>query len=201
MHAPATPPRHAPDDVEFLIRTFGSADASEVAELFETGILAGQLAPNDTAADMDNILDAYLADPRHHFWVAVQQTTGDLVGMIGVASDEHDTAEIRRLRVRQDHQHGPMPGLLLETALNHCRKHSYLKVRLDTRFERCDALATFERIGFRHTRDRVAPGKDVLEFYVDLYRSPDDEPGHHAPRDPARPNRPSRKSASRVKVS
>ncbi len=154
----------------FLIRGYQDADQTDVAALFETGLLAGALAPNDTGADVDNIRLAYFDHERHHFWVA--EFRGTVVGMIGVNAEDEDTAGIRRLRVHADHQAGPLSAALLQTALNHCARHGYLKVRLDTRFERCDALEAFERVGFKHTRDRNVPGKEVLEFYADLYRQP-----------------------------
>ncbi|MEM8782134.1 MAG: GNAT family N-acetyltransferase [Planctomycetota bacterium] len=191
MHAPASPPKPNDHTGGYTIRTYEPGHQPAVCSLFETGLLAGQVAPNDTGADIDNLVDAYLEDPRHHFWVALD-AKGRVVGMIGVASDDHDTAEIRRLRVQPELQASSLPAVLLETALNHCRKHGYLKVRLDTRFERCGALETFERIGFLHTRDRSAPGKDILEFYADLYRQRDGEAcngnNHHdAPKPEARP--------------
>ena len=34
------------------------------------------------------------------------------------------------------------------------------------------AVDLFDRIGFQHTRTRPAPGKELLEFYLDLYRQP-----------------------------
>ncbi|MEM9754254.1 MAG: GNAT family N-acetyltransferase [Planctomycetota bacterium] len=182
MHAPLppTPPKSEPSDGgRFIYRGFEPQDQQAVLRLYEIGMLAGEIAPNDTGADVDHIAAAYLEDERHHFWVALDEN--QVVGMIGVASDDHDTAEIRRLRVRPDLQHTGIAAELLQLALNHCRKHGYLKVRLDTRFERCEALETFERVGFRHTRDRSAPGKEILEFYADLYRNLDEEPTGQAP--------------------
>ncbi|MEM8494549.1 MAG: GNAT family N-acetyltransferase [Planctomycetota bacterium] len=199
MHAPVSPPNSHHDDGDFSLRSFESADQRAVSQLFDTGLLAGQVAPNDTGADIDNIAAAYLEDPRHAFWVA-EDSNHDIVGMIGVASDDHDTAEIRRLRVRAELQSGSLAALLLETALNHCRKHGYLKVRLDTRFERDDALASFERVGFLHTRDRSAPGKEILEFYADLYRQVEEPNGNQGqPQDQPEPR--IRASAGKVKVS
>jgi len=36
----------------------------------------------------------------------------------------------------------------------------------------------FDRVGFQHTRTRATPGKDTLEFYLDLYRKDDDDDGN-----------------------
>lgn len=154
------------------IRTFEPRDQSAVQRLFETGSLAGQMKPSDsdTGSDIDLIHEAYLDDERHHFWVA--ERDGQVVGMIGVMSDDEHTAEIRRLRVDRPHQGTGIAEALVETALEHCRDHSYLKVRLDTTFEKDHAVDLFDRVGFQHTRSRNVHGKETLEFYVDLYRDP-----------------------------
>ncbi|MEM6855183.1 MAG: GNAT family N-acetyltransferase [Planctomycetota bacterium] len=156
------------------VRTFVDPDQAEVLRLYNDGLLAGQIAPNDTGADLDHVAEAYFDEPRHHFWVA--QVQESIVGMIGVGSDEEHTAEVRRLRVDPAHQHGPVAERLLEEALNHCKSNGYLKIRLDTRYEKTSALDHFDRIGFQHTRTRTAPGKEVLEFYLDLYRQHEDQP-------------------------
>lgn len=166
---------HPSETVDGLIvRSFQPKDQQAVSWLYTHGLLAGQIAPNDTGADIENIRAAYFDDPRHHFWVAEVQ--GEVRGMIGVASDEVHTAEIRRLRVQPESQHTNIASTLLETALAHCKHHGYLKLRLDTSFERDAALDLFDKVGFQHTRTRSVHGKDLLEFYLDLYRQP--KPGN-----------------------
>ncbi|MEM9884155.1 MAG: GNAT family N-acetyltransferase [Planctomycetota bacterium] len=169
MSAAAEPP----DTADARLRSYAVDDQPEVMRLYDEGLLAGQIAPNDTGADIDNIPAAYFDDPRHHFWVA--EAAGRVVGMIAVGSDEEHTAEVRRLRVEPQHQAGGVAERLLEAALNHCKEHGYLKIRLDTRYEKTAAVDHFERIGFQHNRTRTAPGKEVLEFYLDLYRHHEDE--------------------------
>ena len=92
--------------------------------------------------------------------------------MIGVAQESEHTAEIRRLRVDRDHQDTTIAGRLVETALEHCHKHGYLKIVLDTRFDPDTVVDLFDRFGFQHTRTKPAVGKALLEFYLDLYRPP-----------------------------
>ena len=151
-----------------IVRPFQAEDQPEITRLYTHGLLEGQIAPNDTGADIENLHDAYFDDPRHHFWVA--QVDGRIRGMIGVASDETHTAEIRRLRVDPAYQNTDLGTRLLKTAIAHCKHHGYLKIRLDTRFERDAAMGMFDRAGFEHTRTRNLHGKDLLEFYADLYR-------------------------------
>ncbi len=157
------------------VRPFRVEDLPRVRHLYASGLLAGQPEPNDTGADIDNIQEAYLDSPRNAFWVAA--LADEVVGMIGVAEDGHDVAEIRRLRVDPAHQTGEVSGLLLECAVAFCRDQEYLKVRLDTRFDTDAALEVFDRIGFQHTRTKPTdePEKELLEFYLDLYRPSTEE--------------------------
>ncbi len=156
-----------------IVRSYTELDQDQVGRLYDEGLLAGQIAPNDSGADLDYIREAYFADERNHFWVA--ERDGACVGMIGVAGDEEHTAEIRRLRVARELQGTGIAAQLLETAIAHCKHHGYLKIRLDTRFEKDEAVDLFDRIGFQHTRTRPTPGKETLEFYLDLYRKEDED--------------------------
>jgi len=161
------------------VRAYHPSDQRDVDRLYVHGLLAGQLSPNDTGADVENIAQAYFADESSHFWVA--QVSGAVHGMIGVARDvDHPhTAEIRRLRVDPEHQQSPIAARLIETAVAHCKHHGFLKIVLDTRYDPSTALDLFERFGFQHTRTRNMHGKDTLEFYLDLYHKPKVEPSPH----------------------
>jgi len=153
------------------IRSYRPDDQPTVLRLFEEGLLAGQVRANDTGADLDLVEQAYFDSERHHFWVA--EIDGHIAGMIGVNSDEEHTAEVRRLRVEPSFAHPiEIAARLLSTAVEHCRDHGYLKVRLDTSFEKHAAVDVFDRVGFQHTRTKTVQGKELLEFYVDLYRDP-----------------------------
>ena len=161
------------DPQQVQIRTYQPADQSAVSRLYTEGLLSGQIPNNDTGADIENIRDAYLDTDRAHFWVA--EHAGRVVGMVGVAEDEPNVAEIRRLRVEPDLQNTDIGRELMEAALSFCRHHGYLKVRLDTRMEKGTAAALFDRFAFQHHRTKDVPGKEVLEFYLDLYREPKQE--------------------------
>lgn len=150
------------------VRSYQLADQAVVSTLYTAGLLAGQIAPNDTGADIDNIQHAYLEDDRTHFWVA--EADGAVRGMIGVATNDEHVAEIRRLRVEKPYQNTDIAARLIETALAHCKQHGYLKIRLDTRFDPDTVVDVFDRFGFQHTRTKAVPGKELLEFYLDLYR-------------------------------
>jgi N-acetylglutamate synthase-like GNAT family acetyltransferase len=152
---------------KLAVRGYQLADQRAVARLYTHGLLAGQIAPNDTGADIENMREAYFTDPANHFWIA--EVDHRIVGMIGVARDEGHTAEIRRLRVDPAFHHSDVALRLIETAITHCKHHGYLKVVFDTRFEREEAVGLFDRFGFQHTRSKAAHGKEQLEFYLNLY--------------------------------
>ncbi|MFW5682609.1 MAG: GNAT family N-acetyltransferase [Phycisphaeraceae bacterium] len=152
-----------------VVRSYEDRDQTAVTRLYTEGLLEGQIAPNDTGADIENIREGYFQDEAQHFWVA--ESERGVIGMIGVARDEDHSAEIRRLRVDPAAQHQmDVARLLVETAVSHCKHNGFLKVLLDTRFEHETAKGLFDRLGFQHTRTRNVQGKEMLEFYLDLYR-------------------------------
>ena len=154
-----------------LLREYHAEDHDAVRQLYTGGLLAGHIPASDTGADIENIAEAYLESDRTGFWIV--EYDGRVVGMIGVAEDETDIAEVRRLRVAADLQHASgIAARLMEAALTFCRHHGYLKVRLDTRLERGPAMELFERFAFQHHRSRNVQGKELHEFYLDLYREP-----------------------------
>ena len=155
------------------IRRYEPVDQLDVSRLYVEGLLAGQITPNDTGADIENITEAYFSNEASYFWVA--EVEGVVQGMIGVARDQDHIAEIRRLRIARDYQHTALAARLVETALTHCQKHGYLKIVLDTRFDPDTVLNLFDRFGFQHTRTKPIAGKELLEFYLDLYRQPKQE--------------------------
>ena len=162
-----------PNEVEQLVvRTYQPEDQPAVQRLYTEGLLAGQIDPNDTGVDIENIEEAFFQHESDHFWVA--EVDGRVLGMIGVVHDtEQPMGEIRRLRVDRAWQHTSIGATLVETALSHCRRHGTLKVVLDTRFERDAAVGLFDHFGFKHNRSKSIHGKELLEFYLDLYRRDD----------------------------
>jgi ribosomal protein S18 acetylase RimI-like enzyme len=96
--------------------------------------------------------------------------------MIGCFHEQDGhVGEIRRLRVDKKWQHTNIGARLLEHALEHCKVHKFLKVVMDTRFDTEAVIGLFDRFGFQHTRSKNIHGKELLEFYLDLYRQMKDE--------------------------
>jgi len=150
-----------------------------------SGLLQGQLGEKEPDDDINDLSQTYLEEGSgSNFWVAELSTpvsadaSGNgtvrelksIIGMIGVNRIDMHTVEIRRLRVDPSHRQRGVGTRLIEVALQFCREQGYLKVLLDTRVERTDAIALFERFGFQLTRTREVEGKQVHDFYLNLYR-------------------------------
>lgn len=170
------------DDMALVVvRTYTASDEPVVGHLYTDGLLAGQIPRHDTGSDIENIQDCYFGDEHNHLWVA--ELEGQVIGMIGVVCGSDHVGEIRRLRVRKAYQSSAVAERLVETALSHCRQFGCLKIVLDTRFDASMAIDLFDRFGFQHTRTKSIQDKDVLEFYLDLYRQPTqtgEAPNHSA---------------------
>lgn len=154
-----------------MIRTARDEDLTALRELFQESIIEGLVGDNDTGADIDNLHEGYFADEgQSGFWVAVYDNL--VIGMIGVQKMAENSAEVRRLRVRNAYRRRGIGALLMERALAFCKRQGYLKVVLDVRIERGPAIALFEKFGFKHGRTREIGGRKLLDFYIDLYRDP-----------------------------
>jgi ribosomal protein S18 acetylase RimI-like enzyme len=156
-------------NISVSVRDFQACDTEACHKLYSEGLLGGRIADNDTGLDIDDIAAAYMANPKNHFWVALG---GDnqVVGMIGVQHHEEGVGEIRRLRVRSDMRRRGIGTQLVSTALKFCADNQYLKVTLDTFMDREPALKLFEKFGFHHDRTKSLSGKDLLYFYLDIYK-------------------------------
>jgi ribosomal protein S18 acetylase RimI-like enzyme len=158
-----------------IVRDFRPGDLPACRKLYSEGLIGGKLAENDTALDIGDIESVYMKMPGSHFWVA---TAGDeVVGMIGVQHHDAGVGEIRRLRVSSIHRRRGIGSMLVEQALRFCQDQQYLKITLDTFLEREPAVRLFEKFGFRHDHSRTYAGRELMYFYLDLYKSGERQTG------------------------
>jgi len=137
---------------ELVIRDANSDDISVLRELFEKSRIEGLIRENDTGADLEFLMASYLECKDSGFWVA--QHDDGIIGMIGVQRVSENSAEIRRLRVRDSFR---------------CKEKQFLKVVLDVRVERSPAITLFDSFGFSHVRENTSGGRTTIDFYLDLY--------------------------------
>lgn len=157
------------------IRTYCTEDRDAVLCLYRDGVVDGHVNANAQTPDLLDVPSHYLSSCNNHFWVA--ELDDGLVGMIGVAAvPTRHIARIRRLRVGPAfHNNIALGDQLLETAMAHCKRHGFLKVLVDTHFRDDHALFVLSRFGFQYTRRKRGDSHDVLEFYANLYYTPEDE--------------------------
>ena len=138
-------------------------------KLYEEARIGGQIPPNDSGLDIDDIHEAYIATEGNNFFVAEAEGKS-VIGMIGVLHSD-GMGEIRRLRVRGDVRGHGIGMSLLRQAVQHCVDRNYLKVALDTYIEKPEAIKLFAEHHYRVDRAQAYAGKEMIYFYLDLYTS------------------------------
>ena len=152
---------------KMVIRSATNDDVNVLRELFERSRIEGQTRENDTGADLDYLMSGYFECKESGFWVAQYEEW--IVGMIGVQRISENSAEIRRLRVRDSFRRKGIGTKLMQHAISFCREKHFLKVVLDVRIERVSAISMFHTFGFLHGRERNLNGRKLRDFYLDLY--------------------------------
>ena len=156
---------------EVRIRRAEEGDHAVIREMFGMSMAEGRLRGNDTGADIENLHEGYFADDgASGFWVASHR--GEVIGMIGAQKIRENTAELRRLYVREAYRRRRVGTRLIEHAIDFCHHRGYLKVVLDVAFERSPAIAVLQKFNFTHVRTREIDGHRRLDFYLDLYSEP-----------------------------
>jgi ribosomal protein S18 acetylase RimI-like enzyme len=161
-------PQNTQFDAEGMsIRLATESDVSILRELFEKSRVEGQTRENDTGADLDYLMAGYFECKDSGFWVAQYEEW--IVGMIGVQRVSDNSAEIRRLRVRDTYRRNGIGTKLMLHAIEFCKDKQFLKVVLDVRIERSPAIQLFDSFGFLHGRERKSEDRTTIDFYLDLY--------------------------------
>ena len=150
-----------------IIRPAIDGYVAVLRELFEKSRVEGQTRENDTGADLDYLVAGYFECKDSGFWVAQYEEW--IVGMIGVQRVSDNSAEIRRLRVRDAYRRNGIGTKLMLYAIEFCKEKQFLKVVLDVRIERSPAIQLFDTFGFLHGRERETEGRTTIDFYLDLY--------------------------------
>ena len=103
---------------EMVIRLATDGDITILRELFENSRLEGETRENDTGADLDFLKEGYFECKDSGFWVAQYEEW--IVGMIGVQRVSDNSAEIRRLRVRDSYRRKGIGKKLMLHAIEFC---------------------------------------------------------------------------------
>jgi len=121
----------------------------------------------DTCADTRVVQNEDNACPT---WIA--ENSERIVGAITLALSGQWLARVAGLWVDPSLRDSRVPDDLLRQALQFCRDAGILKVVLHTHLPGDEAWTVFHNCGFNITRDRQREGRNVRDFYLDLYKRP-----------------------------
>ena len=158
---------------DFHIRSYVAADQPDVWHLYQKGMLAGHVDPKDDVSDLTDIENNYFKRSQDHFWVA--EAKNSVIGTVALAEDDAGVARLWRLRVSPFWQlDNRVVSALVRTAIEHARSHGCLKVVFQSSLDGARAIALLEGMGLQFARIRDAGGRHMIEFYDNLYATPDD---------------------------
>ncbi len=164
-------PGNAPAaDDKYHIRTFTLADKEQVERLSHEGLLPGHVEYDARA--LEHIEQTYLQSPREHFWVA--ELDGKIIGMLAIAQHGRDVGLLHWLRVAPPWQPDrQVARQLLRVAADHAREVGFLKLLIHVPAEAQSRITSyFKRLGFVFSKSTDIAGRNVLQFYLNLYETP-----------------------------
>ena len=181
QHAEASPAR------QWIVRSVTRTDCAQVKRLSRRGLIPGYI-PLDVD-ELDEIQQLYLDSAHGHFWVA--ESDGRLIGTLALKEMNRGVAQLRWLRVAPPWQAGnQLAKDLIRVAAAHAREMGFLKLTIHLPPDRhSEAARYFHLLGFEFSRNITTAGRDILEFYLNLYEKPelDFESSRDFPRNQVQP--------------
>ena len=106
-------------------------------------------------------------------WIAQDGET--VVGVISLRVQPSGVARIAELCIAADRRGTALTVELLTFGLRYCRNTGILKVVLSTHLPQEEAWQWLGECGFDFSRHRHRNGRNVMEYYLNLYQKPDCE--------------------------
>jgi len=147
----------------FQFRKAIATDGPRVREIIVSALLEHGLVPGDAETDADLLdLPAYYGRPGHRFDVLVEESTGRVIGSVGLAPVGPDEAELRKMYLAAEHRRRGLGRALITHALHVAREMGYHRIRLETATCLGAAIRLCEKYGFERLDDGDRPGaRDV----------------------------------------
>jgi len=108
--------------------------------------------------------------PQELAWAVV--VGGLQIGLIEIHQEGRHVARIKTLRVHPEWQQASVLARVVDDIHRHCWNQGYLKLILDSGAAPPAVRHMLERRGFQLVRHRCVEGREILEYYVDLYFDP-----------------------------
>ena len=152
----------------YKLRPARNADRSAIERLV-FGILAEfglRADPGGTDSDLADIQGEYIS--RGGAFDVLVSDGGDIVGSVGLYQLTASICELRKMYLATSLRGQGLGRRLLEHALERAKELGYSRVELETASVLKDAIALYERYGFRRLeREHVASRCDAA-YYLDL---------------------------------
>jgi GNAT superfamily N-acetyltransferase len=155
-------------DTEVILRSATNADAPAVRELVFAVLREFGLRPDPahTDADLADLDKSYLS--RGGRFDLLVRPHGQLLGTVGLYPIDGQTVELRKMYLRRDARGQGHGRRLLEHALSHARAMGFKRMTLETASVLKDAIAMYQRYGFRpYNADHCSPRCDQT-YVLDL---------------------------------
>jgi putative acetyltransferase len=138
-----------PANVDPILRPATNADAAAVRELV-FGVLREfglKPSPGDTDADLDDLEAAY--HRRGGRFDVLVTPDGAVIGSVGLYPVDPTTVELRKMYLQVSARGRGLGRRLLDHALAEARRMGFARMTLETASVLTDAVALYERYGFR----------------------------------------------------
>ncbi len=152
------------------LRPATNQDSRPIKELVFT--VLGQYGlepdPSQTDADLDDIEASYFA--RGGIFYVLETQAGAIIGAYGLYPKEAGTCELRKMYLHRDHRGKGLGKRLLDDAMDNARRLGFRRVVLETASILTEAIALYERYGFKpHHPDHLSLRCDQA-YALDLWK-------------------------------
>lgn len=155
-------------DMPFALRHATNHDRAAIEKLV-FGVLAEyglRPDPADTDADLRDIQGAYF-DKGGLFDVLVDEN-GQIVGTVGLCATSPTVCEIRKMYLAPQVRGKGLGRQLLEHALTNAKALGFSRIELETASVLKDAIALYERHGFRRFRPCHLSSRCDSAYFIEM---------------------------------
>jgi len=156
------------DDSEIIIRTATNADCERVQRLVFGVLGEYDLQPDVQATDRDifDIETHYLK--RGGIFEILEDKQGNLLGTVGLYPLDAETVELRKMYFAKELRGRGFGKKMLEKMIEKARELGFSKIYLETASILREAVALYERYGFKPTAEIHATRCDAA-YVLNLY--------------------------------
>ena len=149
-----------------IIRAYEDADHAQAVDLFVR--INRELAPpgmreqfeqyiqaqTSVDGELSRLRDVFSETRRNAFWVV--ESGGEIIGMFGIESRDHESTELRRMYLDRRHRGRGIAPCMLQCAETRARELGFAKLILSTAEVQQAAIAFYRKSGYTLVRTERA---------------------------------------------